>query len=133
METFFEPTTEAEKLLAGGTSFESKDFLVELLRSDIVVLGKATPLEKGGHTLHFRTVGTRAGGSAVFAFTSQEAFSFYQKRYGLADMETLDLHAEDFFSAVCHSYDVVLNYGHSVAPYFPKGSLIPADTAPCSS
>lgn len=125
----FIATNSVERLLEKGISPASQEFLVELLRSDLLVLGTASALPEGGHNLSFRTVGTKSGERAVFAFTSASAFSFYRSKFELPEMDTMELHAEDFFSAVCKTYDVVINYGHAVSPYVAKGSLVPADEA----
>ncbi len=123
----FSPTNNIERLLQAGASFDSKEFLFEILRTDLLILAKATPLPQGGHNLSFRTAATKSGGLAVFAFSSKPAYTYYRSKFELPEQDFVELHAEDFIASVYDKFDIVLNYGHGNSPYLPKGSLVPSE------
>ncbi len=129
-ETFppFEPTNELERMLASGVDIGSEEFVVELLRAEIVLWASVSDKPDQPNTLILRTSEDEEGNPVAHAFTSPEAFNYYLKINGLGEEDCVDLSGASRFIAAGKTHSILFNMGHDVSPFFPKESLVPADS-----
>jgi hypothetical protein len=125
----FEPTNELERMLASGVDIGSEEFVVELLKSEIVLWASVSDEPDQPNTLVLRTSEDEEGNPVAHAFTSAEAFDYYLKQNNLDEQDCVDLSGESLFIAAGKTHSILFNMGHELSPFFPKESLVPADEA----